>query len=353
MKTIVVKIGTNVITREDGLLNTGVMEALVKQIAIAQKSSGARMIVVSSGAMGAGRGLVKPGKKLNPVARRQILAAVGQAELIQTYQALFKKTGLICAQVLATKEDFSDRRHYLNMRHCFESLLSENIIPVVNENDVVSVSELMFTDNDELAGLIASMMQADKLILLSIVNGILDAHGKTIERIRSVKTAEKYITGQKSSFGRGGMMTKCRMAAKLSRLGIVTHIAQGARKNVLTDILKGNPVGTVFAARPKAASRVKQWIATSEGRERGMVTINAGAAKILCDKKTIASLLPVGVIRVEGEFKKGDLLKIVNESGEAIGYGVAQYDTKKAQNWAGQHGKTELIHYDHLYIHGK
>lgn len=350
MKTLVVKIGTNAITRESGLLNEEMLDKLVKEIA-ALRQNGVRVILVSSGAMGAGRGLVQLSKKLGDVARRQVLAAVGQAELIRTYQRLFREHGLVCAQVLATKEDFGDRRHYLNMRHCFEALLSENIIPVVNENDVVSVSELMFTDNDELAGLIACMMDADKLALLSTVDGILDATGKRIPEIRSLKNVEKLISPAKSSFGRGGMITKGRIAEKLAKLGIETVIARASRENVLIDLLADKPVGSVFRAKPKRASGIKKWIAQSEGKERGVAVVNACAEKILRENGKAVSLLPVGIVAVRGEFEKGDLIRIENESGEKIGYGLAQTGAEKAKETMGQHGKTPLIHYDYLYIH--
>ena len=171
-KTIIIKIGTNVITTAEGLLDIAIMEHLVGQI-VALKKTGIQIILVSSGAMGAGRGLLGISPK-ETVTNSQLLAAVGQVKLMDTYQKLFEKHHMFCAQILATKEDFRDRQHYLNMRNCFTKLLHDDIIPIANENDVVSVQELMFTDNDELAGMIASMMDVYKLLILTSVDGVYD-----------------------------------------------------------------------------------------------------------------------------------------------------------------------------------
>mgnify|MGYP001573295744 CR=1 FL=1 len=171
-KKIILKIGTNVITQDDGTLDISVMKSIADQIAELKKEK-TEVVIVSSGAMGAGRKLCALPKATSDIAKRQILAAIGQPALMHEYLQLFSPYHLVCAQVLATKEDFRDRGHYLNMRHCFEALLKENMVPIVNENDVTSVDELMFTDNDELAGLIASMLQAEALLILTTVEGVM------------------------------------------------------------------------------------------------------------------------------------------------------------------------------------
>ncbi|MBI3618615.1 glutamate 5-kinase [Candidatus Peregrinibacteria bacterium] len=353
-RRIVVKVGTNVIAGEDGLLQNVVMRSLTQQIASLRKE-GTEIVLVSSGAMAAGRVKITPSKNTTKVTSRQVLAAVGQVELVHRYAELFATQEIITAQVLATKEDFRDRQHYLNMRGCFEALLNEGIIPIVNENDVVSVSELMFTDNDELAGLVASMLQADALILLTNVNGIHDGdpENPSSQLLREAPSSnaewERIIHPRLSQFGRGGMLTKCKTARKLAALGIQTHIANGMVENILPMILEGAPVGTVFRAE-KQASSAKRWVAGSEGREKGTVTINACAVDVITSKERAASLLPVGITGVEGAFEKGDLVRVVSEEGKAVAIGVAGYGAQKAREAIGKKGQRPLIHYDYLFL---
>ncbi|MFA4831341.1 MAG: glutamate 5-kinase [Patescibacteria group bacterium] len=355
-KKLIIKIGTNVITNDSGLLDIPVMEQIVNQVAQLKKQ-GIKIIIVSSGAMGAGRSLVKLDEKTDRIVKRQVLAAVGQVKLMEIYADLFSKHGYNCAQVLATKGDFGDRRHYLNMKNCFEALLRDDIIPVVNENDVVSVDELMFTDNDDLAGLIATMLNADGLFLLTSVEGIYRSNAEAEERvvISSVKFGEKnieaHISMEKSLFGRGGMSTKCRIARKMAELGITTHIVNGRRKNVILDVIKKEAeIGTTFLPKTAKVSNVKRWIAYTEGQEKGAVYIDKGAENVLHTPGKAFSLLPVGIIKVEGEFEKGDVVGIHNETGKNIGYGLAQYDSKTAKEFMRKKGKKELIHYDYLFL---
>lgn len=345
MKKIVIKIGTNVITKEDGLLNLEVMENLVKQVSDLQKK-GYECVIVSSGAMGAGRSLIKVEGK-NDVVRRQVLCSVGQIKLLETYLKVFQKDSLICSQVLVTKEDFRDRSHYLNMKNCIEGLLENNVVPIINENDVISVSELMFTDNDELAGLIASLIFADLLIILSSVDGILDGEGKVLQEVDAKTPLNKFIQTSKSSFGRGGMLTKVKITQKIAAMGIETFIANGTTPNIIIRILSGEKIGTHFPAHDKK-SGVKRWISASEGHEKGSVKIDLGAEKVL--KNKIASLLPIGAKEISGEFKKGDLIKILNPDEEIIGHGIANYNSKIAKSYLGKKGKKALIHYDYLYL---
>jgi glutamate 5-kinase len=352
MKKAIVKIGTNVLSRPDGTLDITAISHLVDQIA-ALKKQGIEVVVVTSGAVGAGRAAVALPNTLDKVVQRQVLAAVGQPLLMKIYGELFARFGLYCAQVLATKEDFRDRQHYLNMKNCFQALLRDNIVPIVNENDVISISELMFTDNDELAGLTASMTGADTLILLSSVEGILSAApgqpGSQVIAVVDVddrKTAS-FITSEKSAFGRGGMMTKYRFARQTARLGITTYIANGKRPDVLTDIAAGKAIGTRFPAR-LAPNNLKKWMAWQEDGHKGAVFVNAGAAEALLSG--VSSLLPIGILRVEGDFERGDLVRIQAEDGSALGVGLAQYNAATTRQWIGQKGKKPLVHYDYLYV---
>ncbi len=351
-RKIVVKVGTNVITSRNGDLDIGILESLTSQIALLHKK-GIQVILVSSGAVGAGRSLVKPSRSLTPVAARQVLASTGQIKLISTYNELFAHKGLITAQILVTKSDFRDRLHYLNMQTCFTALLQQKIIPVVNENDAVSVTELMFTDNDELSGLIASMMDVEGYIILSHVDGLFDLSkddGSVISEIDpSTRHFHQYISPGKSEFGRGGMLTKCHIAHKLSRLGITVHIANGRKPGILLSLLEGENTGTKFIAQ-KTTHGPKRWIATSEGLEKGAVTVNKGAETALVADVRANSLLPVGVVSIEGSFMKGDIIKIYSEEKSVLGYGMAQYSSEKTRTVMGQKDQKPLIHYDYLYL---
>lgn len=351
-QNIVVKVGTNVITDREGHLDLGVLEQLTAQIAELHRR-GVAIILISSGAVGAGRSLVNLSGSLSPVATRQVLAATGQIKLIDTYANLFARHGLLTAQILVTKGDFRDRQHYLNMRTCFSALLQQKIVPVVNENDAVSVTELMFTDNDELSGLIASMMHVDGSIILSHVDGLFDMKaGKDLIReiAPSTKHFHQYITPGKSEFGRGGMLTKCHIAHKLSRLGITVHIANGKKPDILLSILRGENPGTIFLPEKKPANGPKRWIAHTEGMEKGCVTVNEGARIALTAGERANSLLPVGIESVQGTFFNGDIIKVCSEDGTVLGYGMARYSSEKTRSLIGQKDQKPLIHYDYLYI---
>src|ERR1700744_569102 len=272
---IVIKIGSNVFTRQDGLPDLDRMARLVAQMA-AIKKQGTEVILVSSGAVASGRSMITVSEKSDAVAARQLLASIGQVKLINTYSGLFSAFDMLCSQVLVTKEDFRDRLHYLNMRNCLEILLQHQVIPVVNENDVVSVTELMFTDNDELAGLIASMLNAQALIVLTNVDGIYDGDpalpgSRVIAEIDSATPdLSSFVTSGRSQFGRGGMITKSTMAQKTAQLGIAVHIANGTKDDILTNLLAGNAVHTRFAP-DKSKSGKKKWIAHSAHYATGVV----------------------------------------------------------------------------------
>ena len=357
-KKITVKIGTNVLTKSDGTLNVSRIAHLVDQIALLRKN-GLEVVVVSSGAVASGRAVLEPIKKTDAVSKRQLWAALGQVKLISRYSDFFSEHGLICAQVLTTKENFSSRAHYLNMKNCFTTLLENKVIPIVNENDTISVTELMFTDNDELSGLIASMVNSEALILLSNVDGVFSDHpknrdAKLIEKIEvNDKEPESGISREQSDFGRGGMITKFRIAQKVAGDGITVHVANGTTEDVLIRILTDKDFKhTIFVPNTKAASGVKKWIGYSDGFAKGEVVINAGAAKALDSDKAV-SLLPVGIIKVSNEFKKGDLIRIVDESGRAIGVGKASYSSSKIETEKLSEKQKPLIHYDYLYLENK
>lgn len=352
-RRIIVKIGSNVITQPDGLPDSVRMSHLVDQIA-AIKKQGIEVILVSSGAVASGRSLISVSEKADAVAARQLLASVGQVKLINTYSALFERHQIICSQVLVTKEDFRDRTHYLNMRNCIEILLQHQVIPVINENDVVSVTELMFTDNDELAGLIASMLNAQALIVLTNVNGIYNGDPKLpgASVITEVKNGNlnfaSFVSAGKSQFGRGGMITKSTIAQKVAKLGITVHIANGTLNNILTNVLQNKVEHTRFVPA-KLASGKKKWIAHSETMAKGIVQINDGAKQALTASRA-TSLLPVGITSVLEDFKKGDIIKITDQNNQPLGWGLAEYGAEKARENAGQKNQRPLVHYNYLYL---
>jgi glutamate 5-kinase len=353
-KTVTIKVGSNVITNNKGLLDEQVISSITAQIKTL-KDEGHDVLLITSGAVAAGRSLYKFDKKTDTVAQRQVLASIGQVKLISLYKDILDKQNVICSQVLVTKEDFKSRNHYLNMQNCLSALLQNKILPIINENDVVSVTELMFTDNDELAGLVSAMMNTDMLIILSNVDGIYDGDPdlpgtKIIHHFDSKEIdIAKITTSKKSSFGRGGILTKCNTAEKIAGIGIPVHIANGRTENVILKILNNEEIGTRFPPR-KSASSFKKYMAHVYEEPKGKVFVNEGAKAILLSDRA-NSLLPVGITQVKGKFEKGDIIKIVDEQDNEIGLGLARYDHKKAKEVVGLKNQKPIIHYDHLYLH--
>lgn len=353
MELYVIKVGTNVLTRPDGRVDITSISNLVDQIA-ALRARGIAVILVSSGAVGAGRELLPAAETLDSVVRRQMLSAIGQVRLMEIYRQLFAGHRLLCGQVLATKEDFRDRRHYLNMRNCFQALLRGEVVPIVNENDVVSVTELMFTDNDELAGLVATMVGAEKMIILSSVDGLYDGSPNNPDsRLIATVDAEdetvlNYISAERSSFGRGGMETKLRMAQRTAQAGVEVLLANGRRPNILRDLLEDRFHGTRIPAGEKL-STIKRFLAYAPD-PIGRIYINAGAAAALRHPARASSLLPIGITAIDGDFERGDLVEILTEDGSSVGVGRTRYGADQARELLGKQGEKALVHYDFLVL---
>lgn len=352
-KLIVIKVGSNVLTQDNGLPDLDRMERLVAQVKELMDLD-KKVVLVSSGAVAFGRQAIPLADKLNPVTKKQIWSSTGQIRLINQYQAFFEKHGQPIAQILVTKEDFRDRKHFLNMKNCLQGLLSQKILPIINENDTVTITELMFTDNDELAGLTSAMINADSLVLLTNVDGIFtgnpsDPDAELILKVESkMPEVSNYISASKSSFGRGGMLTKYAMAKKSADLGIQVIIANGKKDGVLSEFVNKTLACTWFEPK-KAKHGAKKWLAHGEQYYVGEITINEGAKNSLYSE-VIRSLLPVGILDSKGEFSKGDILLIKDESGKKIGLGRAEYNSKITQERLGQKNQKALIHYDYLYI---
>lgn len=357
MKRIVIKVGSNVLTRDDGKLDITRMSAIVDQIAWLRRN-GYEVILVSSGAMASGRGELKVNRKLGSVEQRMLYSAVGQVKLVGLYYDLFREHGIAVGQMLTMKENFSSRREYLNQRTCMKVMLENGVLPVVNENDTVSLTELMFTDNDELSGLIATMMDASTLVILSNIDGIFngspsDNTSQVITQVEPGRDLTEYIQTGTSSFGRGGMITKCGIAHKVADEGIKVIIANGRRDNILINLVQHpeTTVHTEFQPNPDPASGVKKWIAHSESFAKGTIRVNAKAAEALCGDKAV-SLLFVGVEAVEGDFEEGDLVNIIDPEGQRVAVGKSSFDSDEARQNIGKHDMRPLIHYDYLYVEG-
>ncbi len=354
-KKIAVKIGSNVLTRADGTLDITRMSALVDQIAVLHKK-GVEVVMISSGAVASGRSILGLNKKLDVVDQRQLYSAVGQAKLINHYWDLFRNHGITVGQVLTTKENFGSRRHYLNQRNCMQLMLDNKVIPIVNENDTVSVSELMFTDNDELSGLIASMMDMEALIILSNIDGIyngspVNPESKVIREIQKGQDISDFIQTTKSTFGRGGMGTKTTIARKIADEGIDVFIANGKTDNILLKLLdkKADVICTRFVASTDEVSSVKKWIAHSQGFAKGEIHVNENAARALTGDKAV-SLLPIGATNIIGDFEKDDIVKIIDQAGQSLGVGKAQYDSAKSRELLGKKNQKPLVHCDYMYL---
>lgn len=354
-KRVAVKVGSNVLASSDGNLDYQRIAHLVEQI-IALKQAGTEVVLISSGAVAAGKTVLPVQNKIDTISARQLWSAIGQAKLMNLYTNYFQEQEMVCAQVLTTKENFSDRRHYLNMKNCISTMLENNVIPIVNENDTISVTELMFTDNDELSGLISSMMDCEALIILSnvdgIYNGIPGTEGASV--IRSIKASdrsfESFISAQKSGFGRGGMHTKYSIARKIAKEGTQVYIANGTRDEIILDIVKGiEVVSTKFIPNGKKLKSSKKWLAHSSSFAKGVAVVNEGAKEALSNVDA-NSLLLIGIIEIIGFFKKGDIVRIQDENGNFLGLGKSQYNSEDAIKLIGEKAKKPFVYYDYLYL---
>ena len=354
-KRVVVKIGSNVLTRTDGKTDVTRISSLVDQV-VWMRRHGYQVILVSSGAVSCGRDEYHADRKLDHVRQRQLFSAIGQVKLVGLYYDLFREYGVTIGQVLTMKESFSTRVEYLTQRQCMEVMLDNGVLPIVNENDTVSVTELMFTDNDELSGLVASMMGADTLVILTNVDGIYDGnpsdpHARVIPMVDYDRDLSEYILNTRSDFGRGGMLTKTHIASKVAEEGIRVVIANGRTDDILIRLFEHpqDTVHTEFRPNPNPASTMKKWIAHSESFAKGVVRINAEAVKALTGDKTV-SLLLVGVTAVEGDFDEGDIINIQSPDGRTIAVGRSAYTACEARVRMGMHDQKPLVHYDYLYL---
>ncbi len=352
MKRITVKIGSNVLAREDGTLDVTRMSALVDQV-VALNRRGIEVVLVSSGAVASGRSELRvPADKLDSVAARQLFSAVGQAKLMNRYFDFFRSNGSACGQVLTTKEFFTTRSHYRNQKRCMDIMLANGVVPIVNENDTISITELMFTDNDELSGLVAEMMEADMLIILSNVDGIFDGDPTKpgAQLIREILPEDNdfsmCVTRGKSQFGRGGMITKCNIARRIASEGIPVIIANGKHEDILlklVDDLAGTRC-TRFVPAKKINSEERVF------SRREIVITDSSEKEIRSGHPR--SLNVSDIIRHGGEFFRDELVRIVNGQGENIGCGKALCSAAELASWLENKAEDNhpVIHFDYLFL---
>ena len=331
VKRIVVKIGTSTLANADGSLN----EDKIKQIVanLSELNENAEVVFVTSGAVGAGMGQMKLAHKPKSIVEKQALAAIGQVSLIHLYQILFWAHGKTIAQLLLTKDDFSDRRRYLNMRSVLRSLLAKKIIPVINENDPVmgeGIRGVKVGDNDTLSALVAGLIEADLLVILTDIDGLYDKNpsvfsdAKFINLVENLDDSIRAAAGAEGSkFGTGGMRTKITAAEMATKNGTHLIIANGADPRNIVRAAQGCEVGTLFLAGKNRINSRKYWLAYSAA-DNGSVAIDAGAAKALKEGK---SLLAVGIREVVGEFERGETLAIKDVGGRALARGITNYSS--------------------------
>jgi glutamate 5-kinase len=365
IKLLVVKVGTTLVSSLHSFLDQDKMQPIVKDISDFKKR-GKKVILVSSGAIGAGMGVLglKTRPKLLP--QKQAVAAIGQSKLMHFYEELFNQHGMRVAQILLTKDDFDDRAKYLNARNTLTTLLQyENIIPIVNENDTVAVDEIKFGDNDTLSAVVASKMRADLLVILTNVDGLYDCDPRKSavpKLIREVKNfsddLKKLCGGAGAETSVGGMASKLEAAriATLSGIGMV--LANGERTHILREIFSGDCETTYFHPKPQAISGRKRWIAFGSA-PRGKIKIDDGAKRALLENGK--SLLASGVADVAGEFNRGDAVSIVDEDKKEIARGLSNYSAEEVRKIKGSHSSKiskllghkdydEVVHRDNLAV---
>jgi glutamate 5-kinase len=346
---IVVKLGTGVLTDSRKQPDLAQMEQLVAQMA-EQRQAGREIVLVSSGAVGAGMGALGFQKRPGELADLQACAAVGQSRLMAIYDKLFGARGLSVAQILLTHDDLEHHERHLNARNTLVTLLEHGIVPIINENDVISFTELKFGDNDKLSALVASLLPADLLLILTTVDGVLENFGKanarTIPVIERVDHAlEQTARGTDSATAVGGMASKIQAAKIAMRSGIPLVIASGRKKRVVARVVGAEEEGTLFVPQPTRLKGRKRWIAFFH-HPKGALFVDAGARKAL--REAGKSLLPPGITRCEGEFDAGEVVRICDQDGTEFARGIAGFGAGEIK--ARKLQRVEVVHRDNLVI---
>lgn len=339
VKRVVVKIGSRVLTDDSGALDMGVLGRICTDIA-ALRQRGMQVVVVSSGAIAAGRSELGLTMKPKTIPQKQAAAAIGQTRLMWAYEEALAPHGLKAAQVLLTSEDLGSRQRFLNARATIDTLLGFGIIPVINENDTVVVDEIKFGDNDNLSALVTNVAEAHLLLILTDIEGFYSADPRTDPDARLIplvkgisREVERAAGGSGSSVGTGGMATKVAAAKKAARNGVATIMVSGKRAGIITQALGGAEVGTLFLPEGSGLNRRKHWIAYTL-KPAGRVVVDEGAAEVLMKKGK--SLLPSGILRVEGRFDRGACVRVCGPDGREFARGLSDYSSAEIARLAGR-----------------
>lgn len=359
VRSIVVKLGTQLLSDKDGRLDAAFIATIASQVAVLRER-GIRATIVSSGAVGAGLRELNLPKRPTDLAKLQAVAAVGQRRLMDVWAAAFAAHQMPVAQILLTRDDIDDRVRFLNVRNTIHAIHELGSVPILNENDTISTDELVkisFGDNDILAAMVTHALRADLLVLLSVVDGVLDAEGKPQRLIERVEGARELVRTDKSALGKGGMNSKLEAARMVTESGEAMVIADGRMTDILPRVLGGEELGTLFVPGGRKWSARSRWIGAA--RPAGMIVVDAGAATAVAEKNK--SLLPAGIVRVEGVFERGDVVAIANTEGRIIARGLSNYaaadvqrisgrKTAEVRTLLGDAAYDEVVHRDNLVV---
>ena len=361
---IVVKVGTSTLTHETGKLNFFRIERLVRELSDLV-NQGKEIVLVSSGAVGAGMERLGLTEKPKTIPEKQAAAAVGQGVLLHVYEKIFAEYGQTVGQVLLTREDSVKRSRYVNSRNTLLQLLAMGVIPIINENDAVAVDELKIGDNDTLSAMVGTIVDADLIIILSDVDGVYTANPQTnpeakllSEIVDITPEIDELAGGPGTLRGTGGMYTKIQAAKIAVNAGIALVIASGTQDGVVREILTGQDVGTLFPSKHNRLQVRKSWLAFGS-RIAGDVQVDSGCAKAIA--KTGSSLLAAGIVKVQGEFEQGKTIRILDPNGRELARGLSNYSSSEIERIRGKHTdeissvlgyKTtdEVVHRDHLVL---
>ena len=337
---IVIKIGSNLITENENILNYEVIKNLCNQIAAIQKDHN-QVIIVSSGAVAAGsQYLSKFEKEIkinnNSIVQKQLLASIGQPILMNAYEKYFSQSSIMISQALLSREDFENRLGYLNIRNTLSELLSLNVIPIINENDVVSTEELIdraYGDNDRLSAMVSNAIDADLLILLGTIDGLYTSDPNIDKKATKIGIVENitdeiinYAQGSIDGIGSGGMTSKIQAANISINSGTEMYIASGLENDVIKRIISGEIIGTKFLSKQSLNESRKRWLMTGYSSSKGDISLDDGAIRAI---KNRSSILPPGIINTTGDFDRGDIIGIRNSNDKIIGWGISNYSSKE------------------------
>ena len=365
VKRVVIKVGTTTLTHETGLLNLERIEILVRQIANLH-NNGYEVMLVTSGAIGAGMGKLNLKNRPKTLPEKQAVAAVGQVALIHLYQKIFAEYGKNVGQLLLTASDINERNRYLNGRNTCFALFNAGVIPIINENDAIAVEEIKVGDNDTLSAFVATLVDADLLIILSDIDGLYDSNPKEnpntklLPLITTLNEEIKAMAGDSNSkFGTGGMATKIKAAEIALNSGVNMVIAQGEKPENLIKIVRGEDIGTLFVKNKKGLKAKKHWLQYSS-KKTGKLIIDDGAKLAVLKHK---SLLPSGIKEVEGSFQKGDVITVIDEEKNVLAVGIVNYSSDECQRILGKQSKEiekilgykdydEVLHINNMSVGG-